>query len=491
MNGMTRRSALKRGVTWAGLLSAPNLIVRLASADAVTRYDVASPDGLAMLKVYAGAVSKMATLPESDPRNWQFQWYTHSVRSDRAKASEIKRIYKTPSDPNRATAQAMWNTCEAHTDPARENFFLPWHRLYVLQFEDIIRKISGEPKFTLPYWNYTDAGSRALPNQFRLKNDAMWKSLYRGSRNPEVNAGTPIDKVPQALPINLDPMKSQAYQETVADAGFCANLDNAPHGSVHVDVGNERGMGQVPWAANDPIFWLHHCNIDRIWASWNKAGGTNPNDQSFKDEPFTFVDGSGAKVTRKAGEALNTNGYVYDSYLPRPPGSAPFPTPGALVDTATLIQRSTANEVNLGRGPTTVQLSVRATGGLVNPDAQSTLSSDLQGNLDRPVFLRLQNVRVPADPSTSYDVFFNPSGNLDRADASYVGSLSLFGAGSHASHGDRPGRGRNFSFVITEQIRRLRDADRLNSPPTVTLNPVGKESGPAAPTIGSIALISP
>jgi hypothetical protein len=464
--------------------------MRPASAQAMTRHDVASPEGLAMLKIYSGAVSKMATLPESDPRNWQFQWYTHAVRSDRTKASEINRIYKTPSAPNRTTALAMWDTCEAHTDSSRENFFLPWHRLYVLQFEDIIRKISGEPKFTLPYWNYTDAVSRALPMQFRLKNDAVWKPLYRDSRNAETNAGTPIDKAPNALPIDLGAMKSPTYQGTDADAGFCANLDNAPHGSVHVDVGNTRGMGRVPWAANDPIFWLHHCNIDRIWASWNKAGGTNPSDQNFKNEQFTFVDGIGAKVTRRAGEALDTNGYVYDSYLSRPPNSAPFPTPGALVDTTRTIRRSTANQVNLGRGPTTVQLSVRATGGLVNPDAQSTLSSDLQENPDRPVFLRLQSVRVQG-PTTAYDVYLNSSGNLNRADASFVGSLSLFGAASHASHANQQNRGRNFSFVITEQIRRLRDADRLNSPATVTLNPIGGQSGASAPSIGSIALISP
>ncbi len=494
MNRMTRRSALKHGLAWAGLLSTPNLIVRPASADVVTRHDVASPEGLAMLKILAAAVAKMVTLPESDPRNWQFQWYTHSVRSDRTKASEINRIYKTASDPNRPTAQAMWDTCEAHRDSSRENFFLPWHRLYVLQFEDIIRKISSEPKFTLPYWNYTDAGSRALPVQFRQQNDTTWKSLYRVSRNPGANAGTPIDKVPNAVPINLNAMKSPLYQETEADAGFCANLDNAPHGSVHVDVGNDRGMGQVPWAANDPIFWLHHCNIDRIWASWNKAGGKNPNDQNFKDEPFTFADGSGAKAIRHTGEALQTDGYVYDNYLPRPPGSAPFPTPGALVEPGTLLRRATANEVSLGRGPTIVKLLLRATGALVNPDEQSTLSSDFQGNPERPVFLKLQNVRVPTEPSTSYDVFLNASGNLDRADASYVGSLSLFGAGSHASHVDQPGTGhamgRNFSFVITDQIQRLRDADRLNSVPTVTLKPVGELHGGATPIIGSISLIS-
>ena len=28
----------------------------------------------------------------------------------------------------------------------------------------------------------------------------------------------------------------------------------------------------------DPIFWLHHCNIDRLWQEWNEAGGVNTND---------------------------------------------------------------------------------------------------------------------------------------------------------------------------------------------------------------------
>mmetsp|Transcript_33342 Transcript_33342/g.107113 ORF Transcript_33342/g.107113 Transcript_33342/m.107113 type:complete len:121 (+) Transcript_33342:1027-1389(+) len=52
-------------------------------------------------------------------------------------------------------------------------------------------------------------------------------------------------------------------------------LDAAPHGSVHVAVGSlgrrERGtemVGQVPTAGFHPLFWLHHCNVDRAYESY-------------------------------------------------------------------------------------------------------------------------------------------------------------------------------------------------------------------------------
>jgi tyrosinase len=33
-------------------------------------------------------------------------------------------------------------------------------------------------------------------------------------------------------------------------------------------------MGHPGYAAFDPIFWLHHCNVDRIFALWQVL---NPN----------------------------------------------------------------------------------------------------------------------------------------------------------------------------------------------------------------------
>ena len=73
-------------------------------------------------------------------------------------------------------------------------------------------------------------------------------------------------------------------------------LDNGLHGNVHVLTGNGTNMGSVPFAANDPVFWAHHCNIDRLWASWNKdPNRVNPNTPSFLNQTFTFSDENGVE----------------------------------------------------------------------------------------------------------------------------------------------------------------------------------------------------
>jgi len=47
------------------------------------------------------------------------------------------------------------------------------------------------------------------------------------------------------------------------------------HNSGHVWVGGS--MGSVPFAPCDPVFWMHHCEIDRIWAEWQATHpGQNP-----------------------------------------------------------------------------------------------------------------------------------------------------------------------------------------------------------------------
>jgi hypothetical protein len=32
---------------------------------------------------------------------------------------------------------------------------------------------------------------------------------------------------------------------------------------------------------NDPVFWLHHCNIDRLWAEWQAM---HPDDEAYLPE---------------------------------------------------------------------------------------------------------------------------------------------------------------------------------------------------------------
>ncbi len=274
------------------------------------RYDIRSPQGLANLQIYARGVAAMMALPTSDPRSWTFWWYTHFVRDDRSKASEINNVFGPSPSAARTLANKVWSSCQSHNGQD-ENFFLPWHRMYVLAFENIIRQVTGESNFTLPYWSYTDAGNTALPSQFRQPGSSTWGSLYRSDRSPGVNSGGAIQP---AGVLNLDVLGSPTYAPDGADQGFCANIDGNLHGLVHVGVGNERGMGAVPWAANDPIFWVHHCNIDRVWASWNAAGGVNPTEGGFIAKPFAFAGPAGVEVDYIVGNVLSTGavGYSYD-----------------------------------------------------------------------------------------------------------------------------------------------------------------------------------
>jgi tyrosinase len=47
-------------------------------------------------------------------------------------------------------------------------------------------------------------------------------------------------------------------------------LESAPHNPVHDIIGNVMATMRSP---TDPIFWLHHANVDRLWAAWINAGG--------------------------------------------------------------------------------------------------------------------------------------------------------------------------------------------------------------------------
>jgi hypothetical protein len=314
--GYSRRHLLTAGAAGlAGtLIPFPEWLSRYGAAVAgppLTRYGVSTSQGAAMLASYRSAVATMMGRGEGNPCSWLFQWYTHQIRADRTKSTEIASL---PA-PQRPLATDMWNTCQAHNGrPVR--FFLPWHRMYVYFLERIVRAASGNPSFTLPYWDYLSTSQRALPGPF-------WNStvspLYRPDRNTGSNAGSPIDQGQPVGTINQDCMSETDYLPTAGKLGFCSAINGSPHGIVHSLIGNSIGMGNVPWAANDPIFWLHHCNIDRMWASWNAWGRTNPSDASWLNQQFVFADENCNRVLVTVSDfaSIANLGYRYDRLIPR------------------------------------------------------------------------------------------------------------------------------------------------------------------------------
>lgn len=463
----------------------------------LTRYDVLSPKGQAMLKVYANAVkTMMASADQGNPHSWTFQWYTHWVRGDRDKPSEISRLYPT-AGPMKDLAQETWSTCQSHDSSMPEDYFLPWHRMYVSYLERIVRQVSGVPTFTLPYWNYSaeaQAVHGALPMQFRQQNDPVFGSLFVSKRNSSANAGQPIDQnAPGAL--NLDALKETSYSISGPLMGFCQALDFGLHGNVHVLVGNGQNMGSVPWAAGDPIFWLHHCNIDRLWASWNRAGNqNNASTPDFKAKQFIFADEKCSRVVATVEDVLDIGslGYTYDRFepVPRPARFVPAAIAGGVSAQGQLAITPTGPTA-LGARPVSVRLQP--------PTGVPGLADRVRAlPPERRLYLTLRNLRAEAQPGVVYMLYLElPSGlNTRQATPYQAGVINFFEAVPHDSHGGHnagaaggPMATRFYSFDVTTLVKNLRDKRLLSNEPTLTIAPVGSPASEAKPVIGEISLV--
>ncbi len=53
-----------------------------------------------------------------------------------------------------------------------------------------------------------------------------------------------------------------------ADHMATANNIEGMHNSIHNSIGGYGHMGYLEVAAFDPVFWLHHANVDRLFAIW-------------------------------------------------------------------------------------------------------------------------------------------------------------------------------------------------------------------------------
>src|ERR1700733_15393143 len=128
-----------------------------------------------VLMSYRKAVDAMKKLPATDPRSWQFQANRHGAQ-------------------NNDGVNDAWRWC-MHGNW----YFLPWHRGYIYYFEKIVRKMSGDDGFRLPYWAWETEGQNALPAPFRQQQyNGMANVFYDGTRVTAVNAGMPLRPDDQA-----------------------------------------------------------------------------------------------------------------------------------------------------------------------------------------------------------------------------------------------------------------------------------------------------
>jgi tyrosinase len=389
------------------------LNVRTALAWSVVRRDVGGMTATdPVILSYRRAIKKMKTLHPDDPLSWAYQAAIHGTLN-----------------PQQMTA---WNTC-AHGS----YFFWSWHRMYLYWFERIIRTMSGDPGWTLPYWNWTSPSERQLPGMFRDPTS----ELFTAQRDPAMNDGS-----------GSLPATDVDYGAAFALLNFTtasSSLEVSPHGAVHVLVGGVGGwMSSVPTAAQDPIFFLHHCNIDRLWDLWLAEGGgrTDPlSDTSWTNTQFMFFNEKGAEVKMTGCDVLRAAqqlGYTYEGE-PTQVDQKCF----SLIVNPSLIKiliHLLKTPLTLTSEPVSFPIEVESIWERLVALAASKTDT---------VLLELDNVEAERQPGVVWGVFVGlPSNATPELESPYyVGNMAFFGVGirNEAHHEFKPAR---FAFAINRAI---------------------------------------
>jgi tyrosinase len=228
---------------------------------------------------------------------------------------------------------------------AHENAaFFPWHREYIRRFEQALQAV--DRTVTLPYWDWTDPkaldvvfnddflGSNGqgvtikIPNQGDFTGGPVPGAFSATSgwvMNPELNLdpdtgkslGTslvrflkippatdyPVPKkdVERALSLNnyslfrpaLEGFISVDEQGNVTPGGFIHNYIHGLVGGAQIDISTTpvtfKGLGtmsNIPSSPYDPVFWLHHANVDRLWAEWQENGHKGSDFYPANGQPY-------------------------------------------------------------------------------------------------------------------------------------------------------------------------------------------------------------
>lgn len=207
--------------------------------------------------------------------------------------------------------------------------FLAWHRYLLARLETDLAEQLGDPDFALPYWDWTDCYEDGDPKTCT----PLFETDYLGSpggcddatasvkgyltdqgfsthittqgTDPYVTSSIqcverPVQRKVGCLPYVVGPPDAAAidgiFDRPVYDAapfdschteedvsfrqyleGF-SNDDTTPicvaagckmHGRGHVYVGGDLQASTA--SPNDPVFFLHHAEVDRMWAAWQEA----------------------------------------------------------------------------------------------------------------------------------------------------------------------------------------------------------------------------
>jgi tyrosinase len=457
---------------------------------------------------YARGVKAMKARPLKEPTSWRFFGAIHGI--EEALWRRLGYLSSKDKLPSKTVVRQYWKQCQHGSW-----YFLPWHRGYLLAFEAVVRDavigLGGPRDWALPYWNYAKPDQDGLPPAFasadwpdgRGDNPLFVKQRY-GPHN-DGNVFVPPKR------INLRALGDPDFTGTAkggspgfggVNTGFShggevhGRLETQPHDAVHVLVGGGTNrkpslMSDPDTAGLDPIFWLHHANIDRLWEVWreNPPSHADPSNakwvrgpHSVGERAFIMPMPGGRHLTYTPGQMSNLAKLDYDYDDVSPPEGTPQPLArlqrlGATAAAAETLVRRTAVA-----GRKTVELlgankqSLRLTGSeakdavVLDSAVQQKLTASLRSAAtaaaapDR-VFLNLEHVRGLHN-GTAFDVYINVPEGADPAQYpdNLAGTIGLFGVRKATVTDDKhAGTGLTFVIEISHIIDALHLSGALNA----------------------------
>jgi tyrosinase len=401
-------------------------------------------------------IASGAVAPLSRRQEWQ-AFKTTSHYNALLTAITTMKANTNANDPRSWT---YWTNIHLNNCPHGIAYFLGWHRGYLYHFEKQLRAVSGDTGLVLPYWDYyTNAN---LPAEFT--DPRSGNPLYVSRVNTNVSPALTMAPFGPAQ-INFQRGLSNAFEPSIEDA---------PHNPVHDIIGGVMADMQSPI---DPIFWLHHANVDRLWVAWFAAGGgrkmpsklnsywsgsyaytatlTLPRVQTY--DTRTNLRYYYQNETMPTGLPALAQGGPEPIRAPSPPAIGTFKLSNPRATSDTTFAAAGVQDVELDERSVSVQLlasseHVHAIAQIAHGKSAEVAGSTLRY---KSVVIVLDNVNLTSNGREGgyyYNVYLNLPGTRNAPTSALIGTLGPFKITGAAHHRGGPAQLR---YVVTRLVAGL------------------------------------
>jgi tyrosinase len=204
---------------------------------------------------------------------------------------------------------------QAHGGPA----FLAWHRAFVLRLERAMQAI--DPAVALHYWRFDAAAPTVFASNF-MGGPGSGGAAAITAPNPlvawSIQGFSGIQRSPAFTPAQAPPSVGNSMRnetQTLALGGptntyaLFTSSESNPHDQAHIKAGNGGWLNFVNIAVRDPLFFMLHSNVERLWAKWQWVNGRKVSGDPDSYAPQGAYPASG---TVKLGQYANDRMWPWD-----------------------------------------------------------------------------------------------------------------------------------------------------------------------------------